>query len=155
MIQEWRKTCCEICGLILYVLHNELLQKWQEGSMTVAYVFIKALIKLEVGRVIIIWYQAYWRHNIIEHSSLKVNSARRWTYVWTALHSSVADNDWSNIPHLSLQEKNFENNGTVHQLFTSFKYADNSTVHSLQKRLKRLNFSNSETGTIPRTTVLL
>jgi hypothetical protein len=45
--------------------------------MTVAYVFIKIAIKLDVGRVIIMRYQAYRCHNIIEHSSLKVNSVRR------------------------------------------------------------------------------
>jgi len=145
LIQEWRKTCCEICGLIRYVLNTELLQQWQEGCMTVAYVFIKALIKLDVGRLIIIWYKAYWRHNIIEHSSLKVNSPRRWINVWTALHSNVADNDWSNIPHLSLQEKKLSIMGQ----YTSYVQASNmqtTVLYTLYKKTQAIKFLKLRNG---------
>jgi hypothetical protein len=86
------------------------------------------------------WYHAYRRHNIIEHSSLKVNSVRWWIYLRTELHSNVADNEWSHILNLSVQEKNFQHNGTVHQLFTGFVYAENSTVHSLQQDTKAFKF---------------
>jgi hypothetical protein len=154
LIQEWRKTCCEIRGLIRYVLNNEIPQQCHEGSMTVAYVFIQTAITLDVGRIIIMWHQAYRRHIIIEHSSLKVNSVRRWIYLRTALHSNVADNDWSHIPHLSIQEKTSEHNGTVHQLFRGFRYADNNTVHSLQQD-STVTYFKLRNGATPRTTVLL
>jgi hypothetical protein len=47
--------------------------------MTSAYVFVKTATKLDVGGVIIMWHQADWRQNIIEHSSLKVKYVDEYT----------------------------------------------------------------------------
>ena len=90
---ELFQTGRKICSQIRYVLNNETRQRWKEEPVTVAYEFIKTVMKLAMGAVIIVRYHAYRRQNIIEHSPLKVKSVRK-DIIWNiTLHSYVADND--------------------------------------------------------------